>query len=174
MLKSGPSNTDERYQPSWQMQGMTQSKKSNKHFHNYNYPHQCFSSKPNRRGDFHQTWKGKEGSKHLRAGDGNKVILISFLFWCPHPPSSPCLLLAFSISLPYFRMGVHGPGNAWVSCKDTAQKTRYFLLGLAYPALFFQNGRLWMHLSSWSIQITPASWVFLLLRGYQWLAGTLK
>ena len=73
--------------------GMTQSNKSNKHFHIYNYPHRCFSSKSYKRRDFHLTWKGKEGSKHLRVGDGNKVIIISFfffLFWCP---SSSCLPL---------------------------------------------------------------------------------
>lgn len=41
-LKSGPGRTDERYQPSWQMQGMTRSKKrkqSYKHFHIYTINH---------------------------------------------------------------------------------------------------------------------------------------
>ena len=141
---SGPSSRDERYQPSWQMQGMTQSKKSNKHFHIYNYPHRCFSSKLYKRRDFHLTWKGEEGSKHLRVGDGNKVIIISsFLFWNPPillPP--PCLLLALSILLPHFRMGVHGWVNGLVSCKAAAQKTRSFLPDLAYPALFSPYTRL--------------------------------
>ena len=113
--------------------GMTQSNKSNKHFHIYNYPHRCFSSKSYKRRDFHLTWKGKEGSKHLRVGDGNKVIIISFCFFfyfgAPHPPASPCLLLALSIWLLHFRMGVHGWVNGLVSCKVTAQKTRSFLPG---------------------------------------------
>lgn len=70
-----------------------------------------------------------------------KVIIISFYFGAPHPPASPCLLLALSILLPHFRMGVHDWVNGSVSCKATAQKTRSFLLGLGYPALFLPNRR---------------------------------
>ncbi len=138
-------------QPRWETSALMTNagndsiKKSNKHFHIYNCPHRCFSSKPYKRRDFHLTWKGKEGSKHLWVRDGNKVIIISFLFWCLHPPASPCLL-ALSILLPHFRMGVHGWVNGLVSCKVTAQKTRSFLPGLAYPALFFPNGRPCLHL----------------------------
>lgn len=96
-LKSGSSSTDERFQPS--NAGNDSIKKINKHFQIYNYPHWCFSSKPYKRRDFHLTWKAKGGSKHLRVGDGNKVIII-ILFWypptpTPHPPASFSWLLAF-------------------------------------------------------------------------------
>lgn len=87
-----------------------------------------------------------------------KSLLLVFILV---PPSS-CLSLPLSILLPHFRMGVHGWVNGWVSCKATAHKTRSFLPGLAYPALFFPNGRLCTWASGQTRHI-PASQVFLLL-----------
>lgn len=132
------------------MQGITQSKKVTNTFISTITHISVSLQSYTRKKDFHLTWKGKEGSKHLWAGDGRekkKVIIISFYFGAPHPPASPCLLLALSILLPHFRMGVHDWVNGSVSCKATAQKTRSFLLGLGYPALFLPNRRLCLHLS---------------------------
>lgn len=126
------------------MQGITQSKKVTNTFISTITHISVSLQSYTRKKDFHLTWKGKEGSKHLWAGDGRekkKVIIISFYFGAPHPPASPCLLLALSILLPHFRMGVHDWVNGSVSCKATAQKTRSFLLGLGYPALFLPNRR---------------------------------
>lgn len=72
----------------------------------YNYPH-CLTSKPRCRGDFHQTWKRKEGSKHLWVGNGNKVIIIIRVFFNFGAPSpSFCLPLP-----PPFTF--HSPLSGW-------------------------------------------------------------
>lgn len=78
-----------------------------------------------------------------------KSLLLVFIL-VPPSPAFPCLFLALRISLPHFRMGVHGWMNGLVSCKATAKKMRSFLPELDYTALFFSNGRLSVHLSGWS------------------------
>lgn len=169
---SGPSNTDARYQPSWQMQRMTQSKKATNTFIS-TVTHTNVSLPSHTRGEIF-IWHERERKEAniCRLEMEIKSLLVFILV----PPSSCfCILLAFSISLPHFRMGVHDWVNGLVSCKATAQKTRSFLPGLAYSTLDFPKRQLCLHLSWWSNAENKCKSGYIFLEHYQWkLSGKLK
>lgn len=93
---SGPGNTDERYQPSWQMQRMTQSKKATNTFIS-TVSHTNVSLPSHTRGEIF-IWHERERKEAniCRLEMMNKVVIISFYFGAPHPPAPASFwLLAF-------------------------------------------------------------------------------
>ena len=105
--------------------------------------------------------RGAEGSKHLWAGDGTAIIIISFLLVSPFrlpppppPPPPPC---------------PHSPTSGWEYMAEwmaqfpattKAEKTRFFLPGLVYALLCQSSGPIgpvWgQHLASRSETCHPS------------------